>query len=144
MINVLYYEMMNEIRVISPNKVANEDNKIIYAEPCNVEPVVITIEGERLQEDIALDINYGLICGIKCCSISVFIICCFPIIICDLYYANTYKDCLSQTTITMEISMYEYLIVSSIYSIISLFIFIITILIVDVQNTHITDNCLFK
>ncbi len=136
--------MMNEIRVISPNKSAIEDNKFIYVEPYNVEPVVMTIKGERLPQDIALDSNIRIQRSVKCCFISVFMMCCFPIIICDLYYANTYGNCLSQTTVTMEISMYEYLIFNSIYSIISLFMTIITISLVDAETTTITDNCLFK
>ena len=136
--------MMNEIRVISPNKIAIEDNKIIYAESYVSEPAVISIEGERLPQDIALDNNIRIHRGVKCCFISVFMILCFPLIICDLYYANTYENCLSQTTVKMEISMYEYLIVNSIYSIVSLFIVIITISLVDAQTTNISDNYLFK
>lgn len=136
--------MMNEIKVISPNKIAIEDNKFIYADPCYVEPTIITIEGERMAQDIALDNNIRIQRNVKCCFISVFMMCCFPIIICDLYYANTYGNCLSQTTVTMEISMYEYLIVNSIYGIISLLMTIITISFVDAQTTNITDSYLFK
>jgi len=114
---------------------------VVYVQPCNVEPVVIEIDGQRLPADIESDtIQYC----VKYCFVIINIIFCLPIIICDLSYATTYKGCLSQTTNTMEISMYDYLLVNSIYCIISLLLFIIAITCIDLETTNIHNNSFYE
>ena len=111
-------------------------NKTVYVQPYNVEPVSIAIDGQRLPAVIESDtIQYC----VKYCFVIISIIFCLPIIICDLSYATTYKGCLSQKINTMEISMYDYLLVNSIYCIISLLLCIITITCIDLETTTNTN-----
>ena len=68
---------------------------------------------------------------------------CFPIMFCDIYYANNDDKCVHQDIIHMSINMYDYLMVSGIHNAASLFLIIIaTLFCVDFQN-HNNNACLF-
>jgi len=78
-----------------------------------------------------------------CCCVCIFIFS-FPLIFCDLYYASKYHECLKQTNYSMEISMYSYLVTTSILSILNVLLIIFIILTINPQTTTILDNWLVK
>lgn len=72
------------------------------------------------------DKNY--IQPLKTILISILIVINFPIIFCDLYYAINDNTCINQKMEKLAVNMYDYLIVSGIYSLIITVISILFIL----------------
>ena len=84
------------------------------------------------------DKNY--IQPLKTILISILIVINFPIIFCDLYYAINDNTCINQKMEKLAVNMYDYLIVSGIYSLIITVISILFILffIHKIKNNDIT------
>ena len=77
---------------------------------------------------------------LKLIFVSILIFVNFPIIFCDLYYAVNDNTCINQKIDKLAVNMYDYLIVSGIYSIIITIILILFILffIDKMKNNEIT------
>lgn len=83
---------------------------------------------------------------LKLIFVSILILVNFPIIFCDLYYAVNDNTCVNQKMEKLVVNMYDYLIVSGIYSVIITVTAIIFIVfyIPSIQNTKtITLNYIF-
>ena len=78
---------------------------------------------EKNQNDKINIINY-----LKLIFVSILIFINFPLIFCDLYYAVNDNTCINQKIDKLSVNMYDYLIVSGIYSIIITVISILFIL----------------
>lgn len=151
--------MMNEIKINSLDKIVNVNTgKILYTESHRVEPETTVViinnaelvrevvnSGGRIYDNVLIHDTINIQNRTKLFMIIFLIIFSFPITFCDLYYANAYKKCLSQTNEAMEISMYEYLIGNGIYSCIALLMSVGIIFMINIQNNNIIfDNYLFK
>jgi chromate transport protein ChrA len=77
---------------------------------------------------------------LKLIFVSILILVNFPIIFCDLYYAVNDNTCVNQKMDKLAVNMYDYLIVSGIYSVIITIILILFILffIDKMKNNEIT------
>jgi hypothetical protein len=68
----------------------------------------------------------------------------FPIIFCDLYFANNDTTCVNQKFDKLNVNMYDYLMVSGIYSGSTLFIIICYILYCDFSKFNVGTLFLFS
>ena len=122
-------------KVVEESIVISDDDVIIINN--NINDVMLGLTGEDVDEDVIAK-------NVKRCSYVCILILLFPIPFCDLYYAAKYNDCLSQTNYNMEISMYEYLVVTGVYNFINMFLLICTIYCINLKTTQLQNNCIFK
>ena len=99
---------------LSPEQMA-EENERLHALEANLNWSVNRIQ-IKVKDDKRQTHMYAII---------VAIIVCIPGIVCDLYYAQTDSSCVHNTTSNMNLTLYDYLMVSSIFNIVSTFILVI-------------------
>jgi len=124
---------MDTINDDNQNMTINDDNQNMTSININDDiNVDITVNSEN---DLQ---NYFKF--LKAILISILIFINFPIIFCDLYYAVNDNTCINQKMDKLAVNMYDYLIVSGIYSVIITIILILFILffIDKMKNNEIT------
>jgi len=109
---------------------------------------ILDINSTSVDNDLEKNQNdkTNIINCLKLIFVSILILVNFPIIFCDLYYAVNDKTCVNQKMEKLAVNMYDYLIVSGIYSLIITVISILFILffIHKIKNNDITIlNCVF-
>ena len=110
------------------------------------EMISIDINDDNLTEvrnnltEIITNDHKNYIQSLKIIIVTIVIFINFPIIFCDLYYAVNDNTCVNQKMEKLAVNMYDYLIVSGIYSIIITIILILFILffIDKMKNNEIT------
>lgn len=88
----------------------------------NQNTTIINIKNDLTEIRYNTNDDENYIQNLKTILISILIFINFPIIFCDLYYAINDNTCVNQKMEKLAVNMYDYLIVSGIYSVIITFI----------------------
>ena len=103
---------------------------------------ILDINSTSVDNDLEKNQNdkTNIINCLKLIFVSILILVNFPIIFCDLYYAVNDKTCVNQKMEKLAVNMYDYLIVSGLYSLIITVISILFILffIDKMKNNEVT------
>jgi hypothetical protein len=104
-------EMMSEEKDIESQNVVIQDSLKVASER-NTElkqPLKGILKKPEINNDS--DERIGLM-AIKCCTVTMFLICMLPIIICDIYFGLTDKSCVNDEPDGLNITLKLYLLVS--------------------------------
>ena len=104
-------EMMSEEKDIESQNVIVEDSLNVVPER-NTElkkPLKGILKKPEINNDS--DDRIGLM-AVKCCTVTMFLICMLPTIFCDIYYGLTDKSCINEKPDGINISLKLYLLVS--------------------------------